>query len=237
MLGVVYKPWNYAVPTWFSDPIALRADFSQRPRAMSTTLFAPEKEKANVDDKNYDVDTKSSLDEDSIPELGTPYRSSVTERTVGLARLWRRNKVDLDAIATQPSVFDNPVTLEVYRPPPVFENVHRFDPLARWTWREEKVSVSVVIDPRHQSPYLRYPIQSVIRKIDFRIMIWAFIMFFSLEMDRSNLSQANTDNFLGDLKLNTNDFNLGNILFKLSFLLAGDCVILGPRVRQAHEFL
>lgn len=46
-------------------------------------------------------------------------------------------------------------------------------------------------------------------------MIWAFIMFFSLDLDRSNISQANTDNFLEDLKINTDDFNLGNTLFKV----------------------
>ena len=46
-------------------------------------------------------------------------------------------------------------------------------------------------------------------------MIWAFIMFFSLDLDRSNISQANTDNFLDDLNINTNDFNLGNTLFKV----------------------
>jgi hypothetical protein len=55
-------------------------------------------------------------------------------------RFWRRRvKHDLDAVATQPSVFDDPVTLELYRPPPSYENTHRFDPDARWTWREERV--------------------------------------------------------------------------------------------------
>lgn len=62
--------------------------------------------------------------------------------------------------------------------------------------------------------------QTVVRKIDFRIMIWASIMFFSLDLDRGNISQANTDNFLEDLKITTNDFNLGNTLFRLSFLIA-----------------
>jgi len=63
--------------------------------------------------------------------------------------------------------------------------------------------------------------QAVVRRVDLRIMVWAFIMFFSLELDRSNITQANADNFLNDLGLTTNDFNLGQILFKLSFLCAG----------------
>lgn len=106
---------------------------------MSTKLFRPEKEKVIEDEKSSDVETSSSLNEDA-PKLGAPFKSGVSDEAVGFARLWKRRKVNLDAIATQPSVFDNPVTLELYRPPPQYENAHRFDPLARWTWREEKVS-------------------------------------------------------------------------------------------------
>ncbi|KZT08559.1 MFS general substrate transporter [Laetiporus sulphureus 93-53] len=112
---------------------------------------------------------------------------------------WRRRREDLDSVATQPSVFDDPKTLEVYRPPPVYEGFHRFDPDARWTWREER---------------------RLIRKIDVLIMIWAWVMFFALDLDRINITQANTDNFLPDLGMTTNDYNIGNSLFKICFLAA-----------------
>lgn len=63
--------------------------------------------------------------------------------SIGNRWFWQvvnRDDSGLDQIATQPSVFDDPVTLEVYRPPSQYENAHKFDPNARWTWREELVS-------------------------------------------------------------------------------------------------
>ncbi|KAI3622226.1 major facilitator superfamily transporter [Moniliophthora roreri] len=135
-----------------------------------STIVPDVKDRLSYDDTSSEKGSSHSLNQER-PPLGTP-----VEQTGGsLWRRWKRADVDLDSIATQPSVFDDPITLEAYRPPPQYENAHRFDPDARWTWREEK---------------------RIVRKIDIRIMIWAAIMFFSLDLDRSNISQANTDNFL-----------------------------------------
>lgn len=47
--------------------------------------------------------------------------------------------IDLDAIATRRSVYDDPDLASHYWPKKEYENLHRFDPNARWTYREEQV--------------------------------------------------------------------------------------------------
>ncbi|KAG6821104.1 hypothetical protein H0H93_006443 [Arthromyces matolae] len=98
--------------------------------------------------------------------------------------LFRRNQelVDLDSTATRRSIYDDPDLGKYYWPKASYENLHRFDPKARWTWREQN---------------------AVVRKIDWKVMLWAAISFSALNLDRNNLTQANSDNFLPDLGMDT----------------------------------
>ncbi|KAL6819940.1 major facilitator superfamily domain-containing protein [Trichoderma camerunense] len=80
-----------------------------------------------------------------------------------------------------------------------YECRHVFDPTLSWTEEEER---------------------RLIRKLDWRVCLWACVMFFGLQVDRGNLAQAVSDNMLDDLGLDTNDYNYGNSIFRISFLVA-----------------
>ncbi|KAI9460770.1 major facilitator superfamily domain-containing protein [Boletus coccyginus] len=75
---------------------------------------------------------------------------------------------DIDAIATRRSVFDDPHLAPFYWPTRDYENIHRFDPSARWSHREEK---------------------ALLRKIDWNIMFIAAAnqsMVLGLDFDLGN---------------------------------------------------
>lgn len=88
-------------------------------------------------------------------------------------------------------VFTDPTTAEywenIYRKAK-YESLHRFDPNVKWTAAEEK---------------------KLLRKIDWRIMLWTWIMFIALDLNRRNINRAITDNLLEELGMNTNNFNYG----------------------------
>ncbi|KAI7549440.1 MFS general substrate transporter [Hortaea werneckii] len=86
-----------------------------------------------------------------------------------------------------------------YKPIDTYEGRHRYDPNFEWEPAEER---------------------RLVRKIDYRICTWVCVMFFALQLDRGNISQALSDNLLDDLGLTTNDYNTGQTIFYLTFLFA-----------------
>lgn len=88
---------------------------------------------------------------------------------------------------------------EFYVPIEAYEGRHRYDPKATWTTEEER---------------------ALIKRLDVRVCAWCCLMFFALQLDRGNISQALSDNMLKELGLNTNDYNTGQTIFYVSFLSA-----------------
>ncbi|AGO13367.1 AaceriAFR229Cp [[Ashbya] aceris (nom. inval.)] len=103
---------------------------------------------------------------------------------------------------TKPNPFDDPFVADYYRK--VYEDAKyecrkAFDPELSWTHEEER---------------------KLVRKLDVRVALTSCILFAALQIDRGNLGQAVADNMLDDINMNTNDYNLGNQLFYICFLLA-----------------
>ncbi|KAL4971678.1 major facilitator superfamily domain-containing protein [Aspergillus desertorum] len=145
------------------------------------------------------------------PALAPALASQQTQRTKSvlgdaILRLLRVRKekkpeYDLDAIATQPSIWDSE-NIEEYKSlyiHPKWENWSAFDPSFRWTWREER---------------------AVRRKVDLKIMVWVCVMFTALNIDRNNISNAVSDNMLDDLGLSKSDYNTGQTISRVGFLFA-----------------
>ncbi|KAF2149177.1 phthalate transporter [Myriangium duriaei CBS 260.36] len=97
------------------------------------------------------------------------------------------------------NVWESVEAVEIYKPIEGYEGAHRFDHDYKWTPEEEK---------------------SLVRTLDWRIALPACLMFFALQLDRGNITQAVAGNMLTDLKLTTNDFNNGMTIFYCSFLFA-----------------
>ncbi|KAI4865708.1 major facilitator superfamily transporter [Hypoxylon rubiginosum] len=122
-------------------------------------------------------------------------------RFLGIRKGPKGDVYDLDGIATQPSIWDSE-HVEEYKERyihPQWENWSAFDPKFRWTWREER---------------------AVRRKVDWKIMVWVCIMFSALNIDRNNISNAVSDNMLEDLGLTKGDYNIGQTISRVGFLVA-----------------
>ncbi|KAM0276080.1 hypothetical protein ACHAQH_007099 [Verticillium albo-atrum] len=172
---------------------------------------SPERSDQDFEDAENKVKQESDEDIDETRErIIREHRAALEQRGEGLVQqeipilpltqfFGKKKDFDIDAIATQPSVYDSPAAAAYFKPHKDYENRHRFDPACRWSWKEEL---------------------PLINKMDLKITIWACVAFFGLDLGRGNLSQANTDDFLPDLGMDTNDYNLGNTVYQISFLCA-----------------
>jgi hypothetical protein len=102
-----------------------------------------------------------------------------------------------------------------YSPIESYEGKHRYDPEYKWSPEDEKKVVRKV-----REKTLIQECGLMWDQIDFKICSWVCLMFFALQLDRGNISQALSDNMLKDLHLNTNDYNTGMTIFYLCFLSA-----------------
>lgn len=112
--------------------------------------------------------------------------------------------VDTDSLAESlvSNPFKDPAVAEYYADlyeKSRYESRLAFDPDFEWEPEEEK---------------------KLLRILDLRVALSACIMFIGLQVDRGNLGQAVVDNLLDDLGMNTNDYNTGNTIFLVAFLLA-----------------
>lgn len=89
------------------------------------------------------------------------------------------------------------LTVRWYEPPDSYESKHRWDPRATWTLEEES---------------------KLVRRLDVRVALFACICFAALQLDRGNIQNALSDNFLGDTHLTTGDYNIGMTIFYVCFL-------------------
>lgn len=103
---------------------------------------------ANAD--KTDQSSLESLDHKNVSTVNVKPASSdlvdeEAEPTKFTSLFFRRfyKPIDLDAVATRRSVYDDPNLARHYWPRKEYENLHRFDPSARWTYREEQVRFSL----------------------------------------------------------------------------------------------
>ncbi|PWY94361.1 putative MFS transporter [Aspergillus sclerotioniger CBS 115572] len=155
---------------------------------------------SNPPDKKETVEIRAVTPNPPVDDdLAEPAESPASRSFLTAFTSRTTTKVDLDAIATTRSVFDDARLAPFYWPHPQYENRHRFDPTARWTHREER---------------------AVRRKTDIKIFLWILVMFFGLNLDRGNLGNASADNLLPDLHINTNDYNNAQNMYRIGFLIS-----------------
>ncbi|KAI1096532.1 MFS general substrate transporter [Rostrohypoxylon terebratum] len=141
-----------------------------------------------------------------VSDSGPDIEKSANPKTVNSSRSSKEIPTSTDGDqeygSTDDHIFSDPAVAEKWRrvyENAKYENRHRFDPEFKWTAEEEK---------------------RLVRKVDARIMVWAWLMFCALDMHRRNINRAISDNMLAEIGMNTNDYNYGQTIFLACFLAA-----------------
>ncbi|CAI5757039.1 unnamed protein product [Candida verbasci] len=145
---------------------------------------------------------RESTSEKSTSEKSTVEKSTGENSTYSTKEIEDHSDSTIDPEEIKSNPFLDPGVEEYYRKlynDAKYECRFAFDPEFKWDEEEEK---------------------KVIWKLNWRVSLTSCIMFMALQIDRGNLAQAVTDNMLDELGLTTNDYNTGNTIFYVSFLLA-----------------
>lgn len=112
------------------------------------------------------------------------------------------SQIPSESQITEDHVFTDPSVADYYRAlyeKSKYECRHLFDPTFTWTKQEDR---------------------AVVRKNDLKVTLLTFVMFMALDFDRYNVSQAVSDNMLGNLHMTTNDYNTANTINLVCFLVS-----------------
>ncbi len=149
-----------------------RSDWSEDEKRANRSSDGDEKDADLIDGKPLNAQDEEEIEvirDQILLDLEKKRKTETVDyEAPGLFALFKRgSKRDPEEIATQSSVFDDPALAQYFEPSPKYENRHRWDPSAKWTWAEEK---------------------ALVRKIDWRVTTFAFAAFFALDIGRGELT-------------------------------------------------
>ncbi|RYP45567.1 hypothetical protein DL768_008116 [Monosporascus sp. mg162] len=78
------------------------------------------------------------------------------------------------------------------------------------------------LSPRPGTPWTPEEEKAVVKKIDFIVLLMLTAIYFMFQLDRANIGFALTDNFLADVGITQNQFNIGQqLILEAGFMPAG----------------
>lgn len=145
--------------------------------------------------------TGNTLDEEvaQLPALSSASDAASTKSSPSLRKRSSPHAAEYDDDASDRVLVGRDNLSSVLPPDEAYEGRHRWDPTLQWDAQEER---------------------KVVRKTDTWLLSWLCVMFFGLQLDRGNLSNALADSFLKDINVNSDVYNNGTTIQLVAFLAA-----------------